>query len=103
MEENVDVKPVKEKPKGVRDKWSKLYREDLIKEIRKITMACNNGKGMSIPQSWQFGGTEWEERQMRDFLRFLYANLKETYIAKVQVLDGLEKEQKEEGGDDYYA
>ena len=80
----------------MKDKWSRISGKDLHREIRKITMSCNNGKGLSIPQSWLFAD-EWVERQMRDFLRFLYENLKETYIAKVQIMDGMEKEQDREG------
>jgi len=83
----------------MRDKWSKMSAVALREEIRKITMVCNGGKGLTVPQSWQYAtdGDEWVERQMRELLRFLYDNLKETYIAKVMIMDGLEKEQKKEG------
>jgi hypothetical protein len=80
----------------MQDRWSRMGAKELGAEIRKITMSCNGGKGLSIPQSWQFAD-EWAERNMRDFLRFLYENLKETYIAKVQIMDGMEKEQNKEG------
>jgi hypothetical protein len=82
--------------KKMQDKWSRMYGKELCVEIRKITMSCNNGKGLSIPQSWQFAD-EWAERQMREFLRFLYANLKEAYINGVLIMDGMDKEQEKEG------
>ena len=69
----------------MRDKWSNMGKKELKLELKKITSE-------KVILYHHFYYSEWEEREMRKLLRFLYSNLKEEYIQSIKLLDKIENE-----------
>jgi len=76
-------------PKNKKDRFSYMDKDELAKIIKKLTVEIDGNRGIPIPR--------WSEKTMRQFVRFLYRNLKEEYIAKVEVaysFDNIENQVK---------
>lgn len=80
-------------PKNKKDRFSYMDKDELAKIIKKLTVEIDGNRGIPIPRYKIF----WNEKTMRQFVRFLYRNLKEEYIAKVEVaysFDNIENQVK---------
>ena len=74
----------------MKDQFSQMDERELIKIIKKLTQdGINNGHGLPIVQDGWSAHCNFNDKQMRQFIRFCYRNLKPEYIAKVEVLDKL--------------
>ena len=73
-----------------KDKFSKMNSKELADIIKMLTMEIDGGRGLPIPRY-----NSWSEKTMRQFIRYLYCNLKEEVIAKVEIVNSF-KEQEEE-------
>jgi hypothetical protein len=75
-------------PLNKKDKFSSMDRDELTRVIKMLTMEINGNRGLAIPRY-----NSWSEKNMRQFIRFLYRNLKEEYIAKVEVVNSFDKDE----------
>jgi hypothetical protein len=62
-----------------KDRYSHLDYHELAKIIKMLTTEIDGGRGLPIPR--------WSAKIMRQFIRFCYRNLKEEYIAKIEIIN----------------
>ena len=78
---------MKEEITNKKDKFSKMDTDELIKIIKMLTIEIDGGRGLPVPR-WN----GWSDKIMRQFIRFCYRNLKEGYIARVELVKAFEKD-----------
>jgi hypothetical protein len=74
-------------PLSKKDKFSNMNSKQLAKIIKMLTIEIDGGRGIPIPSSWS-------EKIKRQFIRFCYRNLKEVFIAKVEVVNSFDETDK---------
>jgi len=79
-----------------KDKFSRMDRQELANVIKMLTAEIDGGRGLPIPRY------SWSEKTMRQFVRFLYRNLKEGYVARAEVTNALKKETEKMEDKSYY-
>ena len=70
---------------NIKDRFSKMDKSQLVKVIKMLTVEIDGGRGLPAPH-------RWSEKIMRQFIRYLYRNLKEPFIAKVEIVESLDQE-----------
>jgi hypothetical protein len=75
-----------------KDELSNLTDLELNNIIKTLTMEIDGGRGLPLPR--------WSEKIKRQFIRYLYRNLKEESIAKFKLVDSFSKEREEQNLED---
>lgn len=78
---------MKKNPLNKKDKFSNMDSKELTKIIKMLTIELDGNRGLPVPRYHA-----WSEKTMRQFIRWCYRNLKEEYIAKVEVADSFDQD-----------